>query len=145
MADLATLLSRLSTVDENTGREELAELGAQVLTLVSGAYHFPSPIGPIRKNETRSGGQKVNNPVTDLNAVKALEREYAPAQWTLESARLTKWTDGSEWVGADSYYHAGIKTASEEYSYIDTFWSEAETEEAARCMALLKAREAQEK
>ena len=134
MTDLDTLLTRLSTVDENTSREELAELGAQVLTRLSGEKHIvrswePSrdiPGGKISIWKTEGEGNRLaRNPVTNLNAVKALEREYGrPSQIYFDDECVT----------------VLVKHNFGEHPFADA----AKTEEAARCMALLKAVEARD-
>ncbi len=142
IAKLDTLLSRLSTVDENTSREELREIDAEIFCIEKGARLVISDAGywhavyPDDTHDTlgskflgRSFKTYLNDQffpryTADLNSVKALEREYLADKWW----RLSGPYDGEYTleIGVDRCVHFCF----------------AKTEEAARCMALLKAMEA---
>lgn len=131
MTDLDTLLTRLSTVDKNTSEAEKAELGAQVLTRLSGERHIHYSGGVGVQRIMREGEVLPrHNPVTDLNAVKALEREYGLQD-------VDKWETFNTMSGVYVVKHCPLDA---DIAYIGV----SKTEPVARCMALLKAMEAQE-
>ena len=111
MTDLETLLTRLSTVDENTSEAEKAELGAQVLTRVTGYEHIARswessrdiPGGKISVWKTEGTGNRLaRNPVTNLNAAIALCDEHMPkgSIWTIcsDGAAMLMTADGMEQI-----------------------------------------------
>ena len=107
---------------------DTTELAAEMLTFVTGVEHetyYPIPeYGMILVKEPQ---RTKANPLTDLNAIAALEREYLPGQY---------WPVYIETYRSGIAYISSIKLADGQPTFL-----KAPTEALARSAALVRALE----